>query len=174
MGDAGMYRREETCCFTGHRPEKLPWGKNELDTRCLALKTRIRDVVDAAYAEGKRHFICGMARGCDFYFAEAVLALREEHPEVTLEAAIPCAEQSASWSASQRHRWEELISACDKRTVLQEQYTPDCMIRRNRYMVEHSSLVIAVYDGSDGGTRRTLEYAIREKVPFVDIDQGKV
>ena len=173
LGD-DMYRREETCCFTGHRPEKLPWGKNVQDTRCLALKTKIRDAVEAARAEGKCHFICGMARGCDFYFAEAVLALREEHPEITLEAAIPCAVQSASWSVAQRHRWEELIAACDKRTVLQEYYTPDCMIRRNRYMVEHSSLVIAVYDGSDGGTRRTLEYAIREKVPFVDIDPGRM
>ena len=169
-----MYRREETCCFTGHRPEKLPWGKNELDPRCLALKGKIRDAVEAAWAEGKRHFICGMARGCDFYFAEAVLALREEYPDITLEAAIPCAVQSASWSASQRRRWEELVSACDKKTILQEEYTPDCMLKRNRYMVEHSSLVIAVYDGSDGGTRRTLEYAIREKVPFVDIDPGKM
>lgn len=168
-----LYEREETCCFTGHRPEKLPWGKNEYDPRCVALKAKLRDVIDAAYAEGKRHFICGMARGCDFYFAEAVLALREKTGDVTLEAAIPCAAQSASWSAPQRARWETLVAACDRKTVLQESYTPDCMHRRNRYMVERSSLVIAVYDGSDGGTRHTLEYAIREKVPFVDIDPGK-
>ena len=70
--------------------------------------------------------------------------------------------------------WERLVADCDRRTVLQECYTPDCMHRRNRYMVEKSSLVIAVYDGSDGGTRRTLEYAIREKVPFVDIDPNGV
>ena len=169
-----MYEREVSCCFTGHRPEKLPWGKNEEDLRCILLKAKIRDAIEVAYAEGKRHFICGMARGCDFYFAEAVLALREEKGDVTLEAAIPCAVQSASWSAPQRARWEQLVDACDVKNVLQETYTPDCMHRRNRYMVEHSSLVIAVYDGSDGGTRRTLEYAIREKVPFVDIDPGKV
>ena len=36
-------------------------------------------------------------------------------------------------------------------------------------MVDHSALVIAVYDGAGGGTRQTLEYAIRRKVPFVDI-----
>ncbi|MBR3704298.1 MAG: DUF1273 family protein [Oscillospiraceae bacterium] len=167
-----MYAREETCCFTGHRPEKLPWGKNESDPRCILLKSKIRDAIEAAYAEGKRHFICGMARGCDFYFAEAILALREEKGDVTLEAAIPCAVQSASWSAQQRARWEMLVADCDVKTVLQEAYTPDCMHRRNRYMVGRSSLVIAVYDGSDGGTRRTLEYALREKVPFVDIAPG--
>ena len=169
-----MDKREQTCCFTGHRPEKLPWGKNEEDIRCLALKRKLRDALETAYAEGKRHFICGMARGCDFYFAETVLALRNEHPDITLEAVIPFAGQSERWSPDQRRRWESLVDACDRRTVLQEHYTPDCMHRRNRYMVEKSSLVIAVYDGSGGGTRRTLEYALREKVPFVDIDPSGV
>lgn len=165
---------QKTCCFTGHRPEKLPWGRNENDLRCIRLKQRIRDAVEAACEEGYRHFICGMARGCDLYFAETVLLLREERPEITLEAAIPCACQSASWSREQRGRWEELVRRCDKRTVLQQDYTPDCMLRRNRYMVDHSELVIAVYDGSSGGTRRTLEYALRQKIPFVDIDPNSV
>ena len=31
-----------TCCFTGHRPDKLPWGPDESDPRCAALKTVIQ------------------------------------------------------------------------------------------------------------------------------------
>ena len=164
-----MYLRHQTCCFTGHRPEKLPWGRNEADSRCLDLKARLRDAVDAAYDEGMRHFICGMARGCDFYFAEAVLQLRERKPEITLEAAIPCASQSSRWAAAERERWERLVAQCDLETLVQENYTPDCMLRRNRYMVDHSALVIAVYDGTFGGTFRTLEYALKKGIPFVDI-----
>ena len=53
-------------------------------------KKRIADAVLLAYQEGYRHFLCGMAQGCDLYFCEAVLALRERYPEVTVEAAIPC------------------------------------------------------------------------------------
>lgn len=75
-GATAMRGRPCTCCFTGHRPEKLPWGSDETDPRCAALKEKLRDAVEAAYGEGMRHFICGMARGCDLYFAEAVLALR--------------------------------------------------------------------------------------------------
>ena len=63
-----MRGRPITCCFTGHRPEKLPWGTDESDPGCTALKLKIYDAVESAYAEGLRHFICGMARGCDFYF----------------------------------------------------------------------------------------------------------
>ena len=161
--------RRRSCCFTGHRPEKLPWGTDERDPRCLALKAAIRDAVAAAYDEGFRHFICGMARGCDFYFAEAVLALRAEKPDVTLEAAIPCPTQARAWPAEEQERWQALVDGSDFETMVQEHYSPACMLRRNRYMVDHSSLVIAVYDGADGGTRRTLEYAIAKKVPFVDI-----
>ena len=164
-----MGEKKGACCFTGHRPEKLPWGGNEADPRCAALKAAIRDAVEAAYDEGFRHFICGMARGCDFYFAEAVLALRRERPDVTLEAAIPCPTQSRSWPEEDRRRWQALVDSCDYETLVQERYSPDCMLRRNRYMVDHSGMVIAVYDGGRGGTRHTLEYAMRKKVPFLDI-----
>ena len=29
------------CCFTGHRPEKLPWGTDESDPRCVKLKEEL-------------------------------------------------------------------------------------------------------------------------------------
>ena len=158
-----------TCCFTGHRPEKLPWGDDEGDPRCHELKKKLRDAVEAAYDEGMRHFICGMARGCDFYFAEAVLDLRTEREGVYLEAAVPCPTQASGWPVRDRVRWRRILDACDLETVVQDHYSPGCMQRRNRYMVDHSALVIAVYDGTEGGTRRTLEYALRRNVPFVDI-----
>ena len=161
--------RPITCCFTGHRPEKLPWGTDEADPRCKALKCKIKDAVESAYDGGMRHFICGMARGCDFFFAETVLALRLEKADVTLEAAVPCPTQADKWPEADRERWRSILNACDLETMVQHSYGPGCMLRRNRYMVDHSSLIIAVYDGTSGGTRYTLEYALRRRVPFIDI-----
>lgn len=56
-----MRARQVTCSFTGHRPEKLPWGEDESDIRCAELKERLFDAVLAAYDQGYRHFLCGMA-----------------------------------------------------------------------------------------------------------------
>ena len=78
-----MRRKEEqearlarSCCFTGHRSSKLPWGGNEADARCLGLKRKLAAALEELYGQGVRHFICGMATGCDMFFAEAVRALR--------------------------------------------------------------------------------------------------
>lgn len=146
-----MPARQESCCFTGHRPAKLPWGYNESDPRCVKLKERIADAVLLAYQEGYRHFLCGMAQGCDLYFCEAVLALRERYPEVTVEAAIPCPTQADAWPEAERDRYRELVARCDMETMVSDTYSSTCMQRRDRYMVDHAMLLIAAFDGTPAG-----------------------
>ena len=162
--------RETTCSFTGHRPEKLPWRGDESDPRCLALKERLAAAVEDAYDKGMRHFLCGMARGADFYFCDAVLELRERRSGVTLEAEIPWEEQAARWSERERERWFSLVERCDGETMLQHHYDKGCMLRRNRYLVDHSSMLIAVYDGMLGGTMYTLSYAMKRGLESVILE----
>lgn len=149
-----------TCCFTGHRPEKLPWGYDESSPACAALKQRLTQALEELYAKGFRHFISGMAQGCDLYFAEAALALREGRPDVVLEAAIPCPTQAQSWPREDQERYQSILDRCDLETVVQQYYTQGCMLRRDRYMVDRSALLLAVYNGSGGGTRYTINYAL--------------
>ena len=144
-----------TCCFTGHRPDKLPWGTDEGDPRCLDLKRRLGEELERAYE-------AGMARGADLYFAQEVLALRARHPEVTLEGARPCESQADGWPEADRSRYQAILDQCDYETMVQHRYDRGCMMRRNRYMVDHSARIIAVYDGVPrGGTAQTLLYAMR-------------
>jgi len=154
-----MYEREKTCCFTGHRISKLPWYGNEDDPRCIEMIEKLESMLQRIYNGGYRHFVSGMALGCDTYFAEAVIRLRERYGDVTLEAAIPCRSQAERWSYSQRQRYEALLRQCDTVTVLQEQYTPDCMMKRNMYMVDKSNVLLACFNGRSGGTLNTIRYA---------------
>ena len=164
-----MRARQESCCFTGHRPNKLPWRYREDDPRCLQLKARLADAVESAYEEGYRHFLCGMAQGCDLYFCQILLDFRQTHPDVTVEAAIPCPTQADAWPEKERQRYRELVAACDVETMVSAKYSSSCMQRRDRYMVDHASLLIAAFDGSAGGTRYTVEYAMRVGISIVDV-----
>ena len=164
-----MFEQEITCCFTGHRPSKLPWGYREEDLRCLDLKMDIVQALVKLYERGYRHFLCGMAEGCDLYFAESVLMLREVHADVSLEAAVPFRGQAEHWGAEQRQRYRWLLDRCDSVTVLQEKYNPGCMMARNRYMVNRSSLLLACYNGEAGGTRSTILYARQQGLEILTI-----
>lgn len=164
-----MKGRQTACAFTGHRPGKLPWGNDESDLRCIALKAKLYAAVDSAIQEGMEHFICGMAEGCDLYFAETVIALKTRYPHITLEAAIPCPTQADQWSSAQRERYRGILAQCDYETVVQQEYSPGCMQRRNRYMVDHASILIAAHDGLPGGTRNTVLYALKRGLDIVDI-----
>lgn len=164
-----MRARPISCCFSGHRPEKLPWGENEADPRCMALKRRMWELLEQLYQRGYRHFICGMARGCDLYFCQLALRLREQYSDVSVEAAIPCPTQADSWSPEERARYRRLVKACDYETLVQEHYSPGCMQRRNRYMVDHAALLLAVHDGQPGGTQSTIAYALRRGLEVIDL-----
>ncbi len=166
MAEEAKMDRAVTCAFTGHRPGALPWREDESDPRCLALKARLDQAVERAYAQGCRHFICGMAKGADVYFCEAVIKLRAAHPDVRLEAAVPFPGQSDRWNRADRERYQRLLSQCDFETLIQQTRSPGCMHRRNRYMVDHAGLVIAVFNGrpEHSGTLATLNYAMLQGV----------
>jgi uncharacterized phage-like protein YoqJ len=166
--------QETTCCFTGHRPHRLPWHEDEWDERCLRFRDELDRQVERAYDRGYRHFIAGMAQGSDLMFSEAVLRLKQRHPEVQLEAAIPCPEQADRWKSAQQERYRRILAQCDLETLVQQHYTPDCMLRRNYYMVDRSSLLIALFDGNpSGGTCKTLLYAIRQALDVIQLDPNQ-
>ena len=95
--------------------------------------------------------------------------LKPSSGTVTVEAAIPCPTQADTWPAAQRERYRRLVKDCDFETMVSDRYTSTCMQRRDRYMVDHASLLIAAFDGSAGGTRYTVQYAMGQGLDIVDL-----
>lgn len=158
-----------TCCFTGHRPQSFSWKYNEGDLRCILLKFRLkREIVRAIKQDCIQHFLTGMALGVDTWAAEIVLSLRKRW-HVTLECVLPCHDQDARWPQESRERYQSILAQCDKVTLLQTHYSPDCFDKRNRYLIDHSDLVIAVWNGSPSGTGSTIAYAAAQGKPVRQI-----
>ena len=152
--------RQHRCCFTGHRPERL--GMPELEI-IFSLKGEIR----TAISDGFQTFISGMARGCDLWAAEAVLALRNEGAMVRLICASPYQGFEKQWSREWQERYRRVIKQSDLVRFICPRYSRECFLRRNQWMVDHSARVIAVYNGQPSGTRNTIEYARQCGVPVI-------
>ena len=88
---------------------------------------------------------------------------------MTLEAAIPCPTQADRWAAADRERYAGLLARCDEQHLVQQNYSPGCMQRRNQYMVDHAALLLAAFAGLPGGTMNTILYAQRSGVETVVI-----
>lgn len=113
-----------------------------------------------------------MANGCDMYCAEAVMKLQEEHPDISLEAAVPYDGQEAKWSSDLKRRYHDIIINCDKVNIISDRYTQFCMMQRNKYMVNNSSVLIACYNGQPGGTWNTIKYAMDHDREIIQIPIG--
>lgn len=165
--------KEATCCFTGHRPQKLPWGYDEDWPDCIRLKVRLGCEIEAMRQKGVTDFISGMAVGVDLWAAEIVVDLKRAYPEDTIRlfAAIPFEGQANKWSSEYRERYYETLAKADGETTLYAHYNEGCTFERNRYMVDHSAHMIAVYNGEKkGGTKYTVDYARSKGLEIVIIN----
>ncbi len=155
--------KEQTVCFSGHRPQRLPWQFEEQDSRCVSLKQALEATVINCINAGFLHFVSGGAQGTDTWAAELILSLKHTYESLTLEIAVPFAGQDRGWSPQCQARYREILSQADCVQVLQSHYTQGCMAVRNAFMVQRSAVLIAVSDGKHGGgTHQTIEMAKRE------------
>jgi uncharacterized phage-like protein YoqJ len=160
-----------TVCFTGHRPKKFAFGYDEDHLDCQRIKELLREAVERSIADGYTHFISGMALGVDTWAAEIVLELRDSGTSITLEAAIPCQNQERFWKEPSQKIYADILSRVDVKTLVSDYpYAPYLMIKRDKYMVDNSARLIAIYDGTAGGTQKTYDYAKKKNLDIVRID----
>ena len=112
--------KKDTCCFTGHRPQKLPWGYDEEWEDCIKLKLKLAYEIEAIRKKGVTTFISGMAIGVDMWSAEIVLDLKRAYPQDTIKliAAIPFEGQANKWSVEYRERYFDILAQVDQDITL--------------------------------------------------------
>lgn len=147
-----------TCAFTGHRILKSDYNKTEL-TRI------INDIIDGGF----NTFLVGMAVGFDTECFKILEELRKKRP-IKIIACIPCANQDYKFSPEQKAEYKRMISSADEKIYISEEYTKNCMFKRNMFMVDNSSALIAYLNSDRGGTYQTVNYAKRKNVKVVIIN----
>lgn len=161
------------CAYTGPRPEKLPYGNDESDPRFKMVKQRLMCETLELIRNGVTTFLVGMARGTDIMAAELILQLRMLKQDVNIQlwAVVPYDRQALSWPPKERARYNAILAKADKVEYISHDYYNGCLQKRNRYMVDNATHLIAVYDGvQGGGTKQTIDYARKKGLNITIIE----
>ena len=161
----------KVCAFTGHRPKSFPWGYEESARDCLLLKEVLEAQITALAEQGVTDFLSGMAQGVDLWSSQIVLDLQKKNPALKLHCVLPCKGQDSKWTASAQERYRSILAQANEVVYVGQEYNRDCMLKRNRYLVDHSSILLAVYNGTwRSGTGATVRYAQKLNREIIIID----
>lgn len=155
--------KTKAVAFTGHRQERITTDR---DTLFAELYRTIEELYRAGYTT----FLTGMAQGFDLLAAEAVWQLRADNgADIRLVAAIPFRAQCERFTPQDKHRYFRIAELAEC-VILSESYFSGCFHRRNNYLVDNASVVVAYWDGiPKGGTYYTLERAICKDISVINL-----
>jgi len=149
--------------ITGHRPNRLNKEYDGKGPMSLWIKSEINKILEE---KSPTKLISGMALGVDQLFAEIAI-----ERDLELLAAIPCRNQEKMWPQKSKDRYDRILAydKCEK-VYVSEKYSGWAMQKRNEYMVDRSTLTIAVWDGTFSGTGNAVQYANKINKEIIRID----
>ena len=143
---------------TGHRPNKL--GGYGVAAERRVFTTALRSL---EHLKPER-VISGMALGWDQALARAAVELG-----IPFVAAVPFEGQERMWPEPSQRRFRELLAQAAETVIVSPgSYSANAMQVRNIWMVGRCDRVLALWNGSTGGTHNCITYAARVGKPFVN------
>lgn len=158
----------------GHRPNKLA-GYDLSQPFYQKLHAKLVSIIDDAIKTHPDTTIwvhSGMALGADTVWGFAAKTAMENHPGIVkFYAEIPVMSQPNKWFKQvDKDRWQTLYNMAEQKSVYAEVYSPIVMQERNTGMIDHADVLIAIWDGSRGGTGNAVNYARKHNVPTTYFD----
>jgi uncharacterized phage-like protein YoqJ len=144
---------------TGHRPDKLGGYGADVSTRLI-------DLARAALMKYRPdEVVCGMALGWDTALALAAIELG-----IPLTAAVPFEGQERTWRPEQQQLFRSILARATEVVVVSPGgYAIWKMQVRNEWMVDRATGVLALWNGSGGGTGNCIQYARARQVEIVNL-----
>jgi uncharacterized phage-like protein YoqJ len=144
---------------TGHRPQKLGGFSPHVTKKLINLATTF------LYEHRPGVIISGMALGWDLAWAEAGILLK-----IPVMAAVPFEGQESKWPQESQERYHHVLSKCSEvRYVCDNGFASWKMQKRNEFMVDRCDRLIALWDGSTGGTGNCIKYATSVVKPIINL-----
>ena len=149
--------KARTLAVTGHRVLYNDFNRKKLE-----------ETLKRSVECGFNTFLIGMAIGFDTICFQILEEIRKEK-DIKIIACVPCLTQADRFTLEQKKEYERMLSVADEVKIISKEYTNRCMQKRNEFMVDNSSGLIAYLKRDYGGTANTVNYAIKNHVPIIQI-----
>ncbi len=156
---------------TGHRPDKtggygIPVFKQLVELAKNEIRAKNPDVL-----------ICGMALGWDLACAIATIQLRDqEHMAIELWAYVPFGAQASTWKDEKLlAMWTKALVRADRVELLHRGAPTDksqavqWLQERNEAMIDEGEKILALHNGTRGGTYNAVQYAVKMGRPIHNV-----
>ncbi len=162
----------KTISVTGLRKHKLKWSSSEYYIKEEAMIELLMDILRPKILNGYNSFLTGMATGVDMIFAKAVIRLKAEYNDLTLQAVLPFKDQENRYADCDKKVYKDILEQCDIVRIIENDYSDNSYKMRNQYLVNNSSILIAVTDNVKkirSGTTQTINLA-KDKIEIIHIN----
>ena len=139
----------KTCAIIGCSPMCFPWGFDEEDEGCAALKLILMNWITRLRSEGCIRFAVSMDCGAGMYAAEIIYGLKASDKELEAICYIPFEEQATKWTPELRDRYFNAVAACTEVVSVTYEKTVGCEFKAHLEAISAADTVIAVYDPDD-------------------------
>ena len=146
-------------CFTGHR----------ILNESAALKQLLAETTERLIVEGVGSFLCGFARGFDLLAGRGVLEFRPKYSNIKLIAVLPCKNQDKYWHEKERASYKELLTAANEIIYVNNDYSRDCMKKRNAELIRRADYCISYLKEYRSGTGQTVRLAREKGIPVFNL-----
>ena len=139
----------KTCAIIGCSPLCFPWGFDEEDESCAALKLILINQISKRRGEGCTRFAVSVDCGAGLYAAEILQGLKGSEEELETICYVPYEEQATKWTPELRDRYFNALAACTEVVNVAYEKIVGCEFKAYLEAINEADTVIAVYDPDD-------------------------
>lgn len=161
-----MIDKRRTACFTGHR--------NTPTNKIHQIEKELDRIIEMLYHREVIFYGSGGAYGFDMIAEKAVIRARKIHKDIKLILVLPCKNQDKYWTSENKKEFADILLQADKIVYTSDFYRKGCMYRRNRHLVDYSGYCICYLKKNSGGTAYTVDYARKNGLKIINIDENKI
>ena len=134
----------KSCAIIAESPLCFPWGFDEEDQNCIAMKFLLLNRISVLRTKGINDFYIALDAGFGLYGSEAIASLKEETQDIHLFCIIPYEEQAVKWSPELRNRYYNVLSKSDEPITISIEPSKTCEVDVMLEAIDCADSVLAV------------------------------